>query len=235
MKHRSVLGLGISVMLMLWLTACASSQPLTSDGFDKASVGSTVLFGKYEQDNVLSNGEEDIEWIVLDKKEDRLLVVSKYALECRQVHFESKTYVDWESCDLREWLNTSFYEHALSKDEQKMVLLTNVTADKNPEYDTYPDSGNVTRDKVYLLSTSEMDKYFGSAKQKRCKATDYCIAQGAYGDQKGYCMWWLRTPGIAKGVFVTVLENGAINYRGWFASTKIEYAVRPAMWIIIIQ
>ena len=49
-----------------------------------ASVGSTVFFGSYEQDNDTANGKEDIEWIVLAKEGNKLLVISKYALDCQK-------------------------------------------------------------------------------------------------------------------------------------------------------
>lgn len=44
-----------------------------------------VFFGKYEQDGDLSNGPEDIEWIVLDidKKNNEALLLSKYVIDVK--------------------------------------------------------------------------------------------------------------------------------------------------------
>ena len=44
-----------------------------------------VFFGKYEQDGDLSNGTEDIEWIVLDidKKNNEALLLSKYVIDVK--------------------------------------------------------------------------------------------------------------------------------------------------------
>lgn len=44
-----------------------------------------VFFGKYEQDGDLSNGPEDIEWIVLDidKKNNEVLLLSKYVIDVK--------------------------------------------------------------------------------------------------------------------------------------------------------
>ncbi len=50
--------------------------------FAKAPVGSAVFFGEYEQDNDMSNGKEQIEWLVLDKDKDSVLAISKYCLFC---------------------------------------------------------------------------------------------------------------------------------------------------------
>lgn len=44
--------------------------------FDK-KVGHYVSFGKYEQDNNTSNGKEKIEWLVLEVKDGKALVISK--------------------------------------------------------------------------------------------------------------------------------------------------------------
>ena len=44
-----------------------------------ADVGDYVYFGAYEQDGDTSNGKEKIEWLVLDKQDNRALVLSKYA------------------------------------------------------------------------------------------------------------------------------------------------------------
>lgn len=48
--------------------------------FKEANVGEYVTFGHYEQDNDESNGKEDIEWLVLEKEDDKVLVISKYVL-----------------------------------------------------------------------------------------------------------------------------------------------------------
>ena len=48
-------------------------------------VDTGVFFGKYEQDGDLSNGPEDIEWIVLDidKKNNEALLLSKYVIDVK--------------------------------------------------------------------------------------------------------------------------------------------------------
>lgn len=45
-----------------------------------AEVGDIFKFGSYEQDNDTSNGKEDIEWLVLEVKDGKALLISKYAL-----------------------------------------------------------------------------------------------------------------------------------------------------------
>ena len=45
-----------------------------------ADVGDTVTFGTYEQNNNYSDGNENIEWVVIDKQEDKIMVASKYII-----------------------------------------------------------------------------------------------------------------------------------------------------------
>ena len=49
------------------------------------SVGDTITFGTYEQDNNTSNGKEAIEWTVLDKNGMSVLLISKQALDCQRL------------------------------------------------------------------------------------------------------------------------------------------------------
>lgn len=44
----------------------------------------TVVLGKYEQDGDESNGAENIEWIVLEKKDGHALLLSKLIIDCKQ-------------------------------------------------------------------------------------------------------------------------------------------------------
>lgn len=48
-----------------------------------AQIGDYIYFGVYEQDNDEENGKEKIEWIVIDKSDNKLFVISKYVLDCQ--------------------------------------------------------------------------------------------------------------------------------------------------------
>ena len=189
-----------------------------------AEAEDTVYFGTYEQDNDKSNGKEKIEWQVLAKENNRLLVISKYGLNF-QPYNSAKGDITWASCTLRIWLNGTFLNSAFSEKEQALIAQTTVTADKNPEYDT--ESGSATTDKVFLLSIDEANKYFSSDSARQCKPTAYAVAGE---DFKGNCMWWLRTPGDGPSYAASVDHDGSVNYVGGTV-TYIINAVRPVLWI----
>lgn len=194
----------------------------------KANPGDTVFFGAYEQDNNTSNGKEDVEWLVLEVKDGKALVVSKYALDCKQYN-TSNTNVTWETCTLRKWLNTDFINSAFSSDEKAKIPTVTVSADENPDYSTNP--GNATQDQVFLLSITEANKYFGSDSARQCKPTDYAFANGAYVNSvNGNCWWWLRSPGVTQDSAAYVHSSGDVYEPGSDVDIGTS-AVRPALWI----
>lgn len=205
-----------------------------ADTVKNASVGDTITFGAYEQDNNTSNGKEAIEWTVLDKDGMSLLLISKQALDCQQYN-TSYTDVTWESCSLRKWMNGTFLNKAFNAEEQAQIQNTTVSADKNPEYNTNP--GNATTDKVFLLSINEVEKYFNSDEARKCAPTAYAKAQGAYTSDiyktasgAATCWWWLRSPGSTQTYAASVLIAGSVNYAGHTVNYGTD-AVRPALWI----
>ncbi len=121
-KHskKSVLRCGIAAMLAL-VCIVASFAASTASAETKYREGDVVLFGSYEQDNIRSDGAEPIEWLVLDVKSDRMLLLSQYALDSERYHYRKES-VSWDTCSVREWLNTTFYEEAFTRSERRSIL-----------------------------------------------------------------------------------------------------------------
>ena len=162
-------------------TTPASASTDTNDSAFRTN--EYITFGTYEQDNNTANGAEPIEWLVLAKEDNRVLVISKYALDS-QLYNAEWTSVTWETCTLRTWLNETFLSNAFNPTEQSKIQATNVTADKNPWTNT--DAGNDTLDKVFLLSFKEADKYFNSDTERRCAPTSYADVLGAWESDDNY-------------------------------------------------
>ena len=193
----------------------------------KAIPGDTVFFGEYEQDYDTSNGKENIEWLVLDKKDDKVLLISKHVLVDKQF---GRTDDTWETSTLRRWLNGDFINDTFSPEEQSKLQITNVSADKNPKFDV--DSGNATTDKVFLLSVAEVEKYFISD-EARIADSHSAVSNEYYSDR-----WWLRTSGVSCDTYgktyyrygaVCIGNTGVVSYGG--NSADYTNGVRPAMWI----
>ncbi|MBE6782722.1 MAG: zinc-ribbon domain-containing protein [Ruminococcaceae bacterium] len=211
----------------------ASTTPSngTSSGIANANVGDYITFGSYEQDNNTSNGKEAIEWLVLDKQDGKILVISRYALDCQPYNEEGMDTI-WEICTLRSWLNNEFLNTAFTSSQRSMIPTVTVKAEDNTTYGT--DAGNDTQDKVFLLSVSEANKYFSSDSARECKPTVYVAAQGADAsadaEYYGNCWWWLRSPGYIQDFATSVNYDGGVREHG--DSVDYDYiAVRPVLWI----
>ena len=200
------------------------------------AVGDIVYFGKYEQDNDASHGAEDIEWIVLTKKEDSYLVISKYALDCK-LYNEKYESVTWQTSSLRRWLNDDFLNKVFTEEESNQIPTVQVAADENPSYRTNP--GVATSDKIFLLSIKEAEQFFTTDEARRCTPTTYAKAQGAYTNSscqtssgEAACWWWLRSPGDGQDRAALVSDYGDVYYPG-DGILDDRVSVRPALWITL--
>src|SRR5574344_486799 len=81
----------------------------------------TIKFGNYWQTN--DKNKEIIRWKVLAKENGKILLISKYALDCKPYH-KNSCNVTWEECTLRKWLNSEFINNAFSEEEQQIIVLT---------------------------------------------------------------------------------------------------------------
>jgi hypothetical protein len=222
--------------------------------------GRYFTLGRYEQDNKPENGPEPIEWMVLDREGDRVLVISRYILDCVRYDEEYRR-VTWETCTLRAWLNGEFLDSAFDAEEQLLIPTTHVTADPNPKFDVDP--GEDTEDKLFLLSIPEAEAYFHPDPYVRplpntgdfklvekvlakyeanpstlyCRPTTYAAARGSIsqgGAGHGAANWWLRAPGM-RASSAAYADFYGLFYT-WGKVVNCDGAtwlpgVRPAMWI----
>lgn len=175
------------------------------------SVGNTVFFGNYEQDNNTENGKEKIEWIVLATGEDNALLISKYGLDTQSYNSENVD-ITWKESTLFSWLNWPFYITAFSNDEKDQIV---------------PRS---TGEMVSLLSETEAYVYFMSNSDRKCIPTAYAIAQKCEESSFGYCYWWLQSPGFRQNYAADVGSDGSIDSTGRNVN-YYRFCVRPVVLI----
>lgn len=219
----------VLVLLVAFLCSCGS-QPSIQKQLQNAEVRDYVTFGSYEQDNKTSNGAEPVEWRVLEIKDGRALLISKYALDFKPYH-TSFTDITWEDCSLRKWLNNDFINTAFTEEEKAMIPTVTVSADTEADWATDP--GNDTQDKVFLLSVKEAKQYFSiNQVDRQCEPTEYAEAMGAYSGNDIWtntCNWYLRSTGANFQFNATeVFSSGEI-----FDASQVHLylAIRPALWV----
>lgn len=223
--------------------------------------GDYIVFGYYEQDWNDENGLEPIEWEVLDRKDDKMFLVSRYILHCR-AYDESDPWgmPTWESCSLRKWLNDEFLNEAFLPIEQSKILLTEVSNPDNLLFGS--DGGNDTEDRLFLLGVDDLRKYYKFDSWDDENQNGYChdlivdettyamttgvgsnshtISQYDYDNglaSKGYDSSVIGMRGTIWWLRTieanTVYQNGNA---GWYCGSFVKDAtlgVRPAMWIDI--
>jgi len=219
-----------------------------------AKAGDCVLFGQYEQNGDDSNGMEPIEWIVLDADEDKILLLSKYVIEKKPYNETDKT-VGWAGCTLRKWLNEDFIVTAF--DDAQVENIIEVEIDNPGSKEFFKEFGKSmgtaaakkTKDKVFLLSYSEILEYYKPSKvDKFCvyvdkdlittatlssgiKNTSLSLKQyESFYKAEGWpqdCVelngsgWFLRSPGVNADDVMSVGYDGAV--RGLYLEYGQDY------------
>lgn len=190
--------------------------------------GNIVKFGKYEQDGDTSNGDEALEWIVLKYEDGKALLTTRYCIDCKQYKNDYGA-VTWESSEIRTWLNSRFIEKTFSNDERGKIIDTEVAPTPNPKFKTK--AGNITADKVFLLSTDEFDEYLEGGEYAIGYTTQYARDRGVQsGPISGTSVCWLRTPGESLVYVSTVSYVGELNLMGVYSYSS-SCGIRPAMWV----
>ena len=203
------------------------AMTVKADLLRNAQIGDIIYWGHFEQNCEESDGPENIEWIVLDVEDDKLLVISKKVLSRCSFSIIYNRATWWVS-NAKNWLNKDFYDQAFTVAEKSSIKETIVSPDPNPNYNTY--QGKESKDRIFLLSVSEAEKYFSSDEKRSAEPTKYVeLIKNGYGASSGN--WWLRTSGKDEEHNACVNSNGRIVYDGIGTSYWAESGIRPAMWI----
>jgi len=225
----------------------------------------TVSFGNYPQNS--KGMKKNIEWIVLEhNKNGEALLLSKYLLEAGPFNREQQN-ISWKDSSVRQWLNSSFINTAFTSEEQQLILQSEI---KNQAYSYYfsaedavywtkllgedftsaagkdfnTSSSDRTRDKIFLLSAAEAEKYL-NRENLAARPTDYALTSkggkikmsmpecSKSGCRKteitGTSGWWLRTSATDSDYAIMVYGNKIFPI-----GNKVSYSgngIRPALRI----
>ena len=205
-KHYKIIIIVSAVALVALTAGLILRQALRTDklvDINRAKVGNRVMFG---------GGGSMHEWIVLDKKDGKLLLLKKNVL-IAQAYNNEMTDTTWSECSLRKWLNNDYIAQSFSDEEKKMILDTPVVNADNTRGESSTPGGDDTVDKVFLLSIDEAEQYFKNDKSRAATQS-----------------WWLRSPGNHEYTAAFVRYDGSVRVNGTAVSEGRIY-IRPAMWI----
>jgi hypothetical protein len=210
----------------------------------EAAFGDTVLFGTYPQ---AADGSDKtpIAWRVLHSSPDELFLLSHYILDCNRYHGEDVS-TQWRDCDLRRWLNGTFYDAAFSAREKECIHTTRCSDNGNGKADT--------KDKVFLLSLAEIQKFTDTKDgtettiMRRTTSTDWAkttmpdgcrlyvydkgiekdyVTEG--GRKLGCSWWWTRTQSQDEHPDRATFIGARSNIKRYGQVTVKGCGVRPAI------
>ncbi len=201
-----------------------------------------IEFGHYEQDNMTTNGKEPVKWLVLDKTEDKMLLLSVNVLDGCKFDKE-RDYPTWYESDVRQWLNNTFLKETFDDDEKKCLVQSSISTPdyENPEGREHVEGGKDTKDYIFCLSREEAMICFFDEMDRRAVPTPYAVSwnieqSSQYSKNgEGCAAWWLRSPGgdlpgTAYHAPYGVLASGELNM-DWTDGAATVLGIRPAVWV----
>lgn len=199
--------------------------------YRSAKKGDLIEFGSFEQDGDAANGPEPIRWIVLDRIDGRLLLLSHDSLDAAPYHRVPFEPVTWERSDLRRWMNSDFPAAAFN--ESELSLVPTVEVPNAPQSATGTAAGPATRDRVFALSETEASIYISDAVERAALGSAALsvavVDDDLPTDEEGRADWWLRSPGTYDFTAQYVDREGVRHGSG--AAADATYGVRPALWL----
>ncbi|MBR3277950.1 MAG: hypothetical protein IKG01_03435 [Lachnospiraceae bacterium] len=199
-----------------------------------------------------------IRWRVLDVQGERALLLADRMIDCVPFNAADED-VAWQDCTLRSWLNgyggganragmdfagKGLIDLAFTDREREAILTTLCENADNSTYGT--DSGEDTRDKLFILSNSEVFESETAGRYgfepnrdhddpaRRFTSTLYAKLMGTWWspveDYAGNSFWCMRTSGYTSRSVTYVCDFGYIYSKGALVNCA-DAGVLPAMWV----
>jgi len=190
----------------------------------------TLTFGTYDGKPII--------WRICEVSADGkwVYILSKDIL-LQKAYNDDWSSCTWETCTLRGWLNGEFLGNPanFTVQEQSRIGISTIQNEDNQWLGTK--GGNVTKDRIFLPSISEVVKYFGDSGQLKNRPKDTYIKDQFNKDRianfnSSPSWWWLRSPGYYANFAAGIVSDGLVCVSGINVNSFIG-GVRPALWVNI--
>jgi hypothetical protein len=169
-------------------------------GYDSQGYAQSFNFGTVKKGHVLQFG--NYSWIVLQSSSNRAFVICE-DIVARRAYYNKYGEVAWKDCDLRQYLNSKFY-NTFSLEEQSRIQ---------------PVWNDDSLDNVFILSIYEARALFKNDAVRIAKHSGVAT------------WWWLRSFGENGTLVAGVNFDGKIQVYGSYARSGDGGGVRPALWL----
>lgn len=181
-----------------------------------------------KQGDIVWLGIEPTPWQVLENRDGRLLLISKYVLDCMPIEDFFHGHSRWSTCSIRRRLNKEYIDNILTEREKERVVPVYIDDEDKLHFEK---ADGLTEDKFFYLSVNEAKKYFRSERDRMAPITKYAIRSMLWTVFDQYGHWWLRSRGecdvdtyyVRDGVIMS--ENSTVQ-----GSYNEHFGVRPAMY-----
>ena len=235
-KSNIILILTFIIVSIMFFVPHKEKRTFDDVNTDYTSRFKVLEFGYYEQDNIIDDKYEPIEWLVLEEKNEKVLVISKKTIISISYNDESKN-ITWDKSILRLYLNNIFYNTYLNGEERNMILPSTVV---NSTINDFGFSNGVdTVDKIFILNTEEYKKYFNSDEERVSAGTPYGKSIGLQISStlpiadvpiENGTFYWARNVGYHLSDIACVNWDGKVNVYG-YDSKSDGMGARPCMWL----
>lgn len=201
-----------------------------------AEIGHTVKFGRYEQDNDATNGNEPIEWTVIKSESGKLMLFANNVLDCQKYYLDTpEQYYTWADSNICAWLNNDFLNNAFLEGEREKIILTPVET-----YEEDLGTDESVNQKVFILSHEEYNE-FDYTTIRQNYINDIKLSEYAKVRYKEYGYASTGTSLVSNHfIFRDANEYGLYYLSGNKEKSKLNYStvgmfryynIRPVIWI----
>jgi hypothetical protein len=217
----------------------SAAQPLLAqtdgnwrDFLRSMEVGKRFEFGTYPQ---TEDGQlKPIIWRVLDKQDDKMLVLSEYVLDRQDFDKNlSNKHSIWENSTLRKWLHEEFWNLAFQEVDTTRILSTKIHTVTHPDYDlmvkSLPANADKpsrvtiicpeTVDRIFIPSWDEIIRYLCNGKLPMLQSSGFCDGKKEISSSDlywynfdGYETAAPATPYVGKNTPKGILSDGPEAY-----------------------
>ncbi len=188
-----------------------------------SSIGDEVNFGHYDMD-FTKLGKEPVTWIVLEKDENEIYLLSKQGLG-GSYYNQKHAKTTWGVSDMRLLLNSQEYLEMFNKYELERLVKNN-------------------GDRIYLLTPEEAQEFFSSDEERELSITQAAEAKGTninymsktnYWDVKDYrsSWWWLKGSSTEQSVYAPIVTSEGVIETDTKVVNKPSGAIRPVVRVMI--
>ena len=185
--------------------------------FEGVSAGDTVEFGSYPQSSNDAQ-KEPISWTVLDKMDDRVLLLSTYVLD--YMPFSKTRDNNYGHSDLKKWVTGAFKNVAFNSVEAMLL-----------------------QDLPFIMGEKEFTRYLKTDESRICLPTNYALGRSRY--CKSPALYWLSSSSDdgLRGRVYYVDSNGMVwgsgravyskgtSFDAIGADAEAPCGARPAVWV----